>query len=105
MLAPRSGAQHRYEELQIRTGARNENVSSVSAGKPTFFLPVAAAPAVPAAAPAPAPIRAPPPPPATAPSAAPKPAPPPISNPLRFLWPVPARLAAQAAISFPLPLP
>src|SRR5260370_5535894 len=56
-----------------------------STGKLTFFLPVAAAPAVPAAPPAPAPIAAPLPPPASAPMIAPAAARPPMAFALRPL--------------------
>ncbi|PYU04658.1 MAG: hypothetical protein DMG33_13510 [Acidobacteria bacterium] len=64
----------------MATGARVVNTRRVSAGNTTSFLPVAAAPAVPAPAPARAPMAAPLPPPARPPMSAPAPAPPPMKT-------------------------
>jgi len=67
------------------------------------FLPVAAAPAVPAPAPASAPIAAPFPPPAKAPMAAPAPAPPPIKTVSRFALLPAVRPASDVATTIVFP--
>src|SRR5260370_11227325 len=87
----------------IATAARVMKASLVSAGNSMSFFPVAAAPAVPAPAPAAAPIAAPLPPPASAPIIAPPAAPPPM-NPASRL-PLPPRVlpAELVAIVYVLP--
>src|SRR5882672_8772554 len=73
-----------------------------STGKLTFFFPVAAAPAVPAAPPAPAPMAAPLPPPAIAPMIAPAAAPPPMAFALRPLCPFPVLPTVLVITGLPL---
>src|SRR5262245_47033643 len=103
-------AQHRLssgnsEKIRYNwTGLRNWKLSGVSAGMRTFFLPVKAAPAVPAPAPAPAPISAPVGPPAKAPIAAPPAAPPPMASRLRFLCDPLVRAACDVEMLYFLPL-
>jgi len=63
------------------------------------FLPVKAAPAVPAPAPAPAPIAAPLPPPARPPISAPTAEPPPMAMMSRFLWDFPSKVTSRVLIS------
>src|SRR5262249_58907603 len=73
------GAGATQSDQRTSTGCFSLNVKAVSAGKTIDFLPVNAAPAVPAPAPAAAPMAAPLPPPDIPPKAAPTPAPPPIA--------------------------
>src|SRR5580704_3681541 len=89
--------------IYTRTGAPRVKRTTVSAGMTTCFLPVTAAPIVPAAAPAPAPMAAPTPPPAMAPIAAPVPALPPIAARLRFLCELLTRDAAVVAMGYRWP--
>src|SRR5215470_5998173 len=88
----------------IAAAALVVNERRASAGNSISFLPVAAAPAVPAPAPANAPIAAPLPPPANPPISAPAPAPPPIKTVSRFAL-LPAVRPAREVVSvyvFPL---
>src|SRR5207245_4264011 len=85
----------------IATAARVVKASFVSAGNSMSFFPVAAAPAVPAPAPAAAPIAAPLPPPASAPMMAPPAAPPPMNPASRLPLPpnvLPAELVANVYV-------
>src|SRR5438093_12369 len=87
----------------IVTDARVVNASFVSAGNSISFFPVAAAPAVPAPAPAAAPIAAPLPPPASAPITAPPAAPPPMNPASRLPLPPSVLPAELVAIVYVLP--
>src|SRR5712692_1470349 len=85
----------------MATAVRVVNASLASAGNSMSFFPVAAAPAVPAPAPAAAPIAAPLPPPASAPMTAPPAAPPPMNPASRFPLPpsvLPAELVANVYV-------
>src|SRR5689334_11065437 len=87
----------------MATAARVVNASFVSAGNSISFFPVAAAPAVPAPAPAAAPIAAPLPPPASAPITAPPAAPPPMNPASRLPLPPSVLPAELVAIVYALP--
>src|SRR5712692_9606609 len=85
----------------MATAVRVVKASFVSAGNSISFFPVAAAPAVPAPAPAAAPIAAPLPPPASAPIIAPPAAPPPMNPASRLPLPpsvLPAELVASVYV-------
>src|SRR5262249_3907893 len=84
------------------TSVRVVKLRRVSAGYSMSFLPVAAAPAVPAPSPAPAPMAAPLPPPASPPISAPAAAPPPMKPASRLPLPFsvrPEELVVSAYVS------
>src|ERR1043166_5545605 len=87
----------------IFNGADRVNDTAVSAGRVISWLPVKAAPAVPAPAPAAAPIAAPLPPPAKAPINAPAPAPPPMKPAERLPLPLTERATIPVSTEVSLP--